>query len=261
MLTADEAELRLPVFGFSLWYVDGTDVPDAEKFKWRQYYLLAWVGRGGLQAMRDDERWDMASGQAIVLPPGSCSGFSAGRSCAWYQMKFGGTEVAGILDNLGVTVGKPFRAGPPPAEALERLRRALADVTPVGALQASSAAYDILAHLPMQWMRGGKSHLVERALAMMHAGWSDGSLNVSTLADRLGVHRTLLPQRFRSEVGVSPSRYLRRIRVRQALALLEGSLVPMAEVARRCGYADSSQFSRLIRRETGRSPREIRTGS
>lgn len=252
--------IKLPVLGFSLGSAFEGKVPLKEQYKRRNYYFLGWVRRGSIEARIENKRLQLTAGQAIVLPSMTTSGFVSPRPCQRYQLKFAGTAVSAVLEGLGIEVGRPLQAGPPPTAVFTRLYRALSDVRPRGEIEASGCTYEILARLAIQQTGTGTSTLVEKALAVIEADWPDEDLNVSSLARRLGVHRTLLAQRFGAEVALPPSAYLREVRVRQALSLLEGSTIPVTEVARRCGCPDSTQFSRLIRRETGRSPREIRAG-
>lgn len=254
------AAIPLPVLGFSLWCYRGLDTAPADQRKQRPYFMLAWVEKGELTACSNDALHVVRSGEAILLPSGAVTGFLGGQACERYQMKFGGAAVEVVLDGLGLAVGVPVPAGTPPPASFLRLHQALQDVTDQGALSASHCTYEILARLAMQGRATTASPLVAQALGHIERAWSDPALDVQGLARVLGVHRALLSERFREEVGLPPSAYLRAVRLRQALSLLEETAVPIAEVARRCALGGKTQFSRFIRRETGRSPREIRRG-
>jgi transcriptional regulator GlxA family with amidase domain len=62
-------------------------------------------------------------------------------------------------------------------------------------------------------------------------------------------------------LGLTPQRFAHRLRVAQAVHLLETTQHPVDEVAARVGYADPAAFRRIFRRETGESPRARRTRS
>jgi transcriptional regulator GlxA family with amidase domain len=52
---------------------------------------------------------------------------------------------------------------------------------------------------------------------------------------------------------------VRRLRVEQAVHLLETTRTPVDQLAAQLGYADPAAFRRLVRRETGESPRRLRS--
>jgi transcriptional regulator GlxA family with amidase domain len=58
--------------------------------------------------------------------------------------------------------------------------------------------------------------------------------------------------------GLSPVRFVQRLRVERAVELLETTRLPFDEVARRVGYAEPSTLRRLLRREGIAGAREIR---
>ncbi len=67
----------------------------------------------------------------------------------------------------------------------------------------------------------------------------------------LSLHRFVTV--FRAQVGIPPHRYLCRVRVRQARALLRQGL-PLAAVAFDTGFCDQSHLSRHFKRQCGITP-------
>ena len=53
---------------------------------------------------------------------------------------------------------------------------------------------------------------------------------------------------------------LDRLPASRALWMLVHTLEPVEEIAARLGYADTSNFSRVVRRWFGATPREVREG-
>lgn len=86
----------------------------------------------------------------------------------------------------------------------------------------------------------------------------DRQLRIEDLAQALGVGSRTLARRMEQATGGSPNKFVQRVRVEAAVALLETSGESFEEVSRKVGYADPAALRRLIRRETGRSPRELR---
>jgi transcriptional regulator GlxA family with amidase domain len=60
---------------------------------------------------------------------------------------------------------------------------------------------------------------------------------------------------------LSPIGFVQRLRVETAVQLLRTTRLSLDEVGLRVGYSDSNALRRLIRRETGTTPRELRRAS
>jgi AraC-like DNA-binding protein len=72
--------------------------------------------------------------------------------------------------------------------------------------------------------------------------------------------RSAFAERFRAAVDDSPARYLTRVRMERAKALLTADRVSVAEAATRSGYGSDAAFSRAFSRHTGVTPSAWRRG-
>ncbi len=63
---------------------------------------------------------------------------------------------------------------------------------------------------------------------------------------------------FRQTVGETPHAYVTHRRIARSLSTLATSTIPVAEVARRAGFASQAHFADRFRRETGVTPTEFR---
>ena len=83
-----------------------------------------------------------------------------------------------------------------------------------------------------------------------------GDWNVSGLARQCGVSRKRIHQVMTRWIGMSPSDYLRTVRLHRAKdMLLNGQ--PVASVAAACGFADQAHFTRWFRRAFGYTPGDL----
>lgn len=80
------------------------------------------------------------------------------------------------------------------------------------------------------------------------------------LADRFSLSLRTLHRQLKQQTGLTPQRYLNRLRLIKARHLLRHSDESVTEIAYRCGFGDSNHFSTLFRREFDWSPRDIRQG-
>lgn len=103
------------------------------------------------------------------------------------------------------------------------------------------------------WLAGLRDRHVGRALALMHEqpmqDWT-----VDELAERAGLSRSALAQRFTQLIGQPPMQYLKRWRLGLAAAALKDSRRPVAALAERYGYESEAAFNRAFKREFGVPP-------
>src|SRR4051794_18161161 len=78
------------------------------------------------------------------------------------------------------------------------------------------------------------------------------------IAQLLEVHRRTLSRRLKGN-GMDYRAISGKIRIEIARQLLEGTEVPLAEIAAALGYSEASAFTRSFRRWSGRSPLAWRT--
>ncbi|MBU3864120.1 GlxA family transcriptional regulator [Streptomyces sp. 4503] len=76
----------------------------------------------------------------------------------------------------------------------------------------------------------------------------------ATLAASGGVSARHLERLFRSEVGITPGRYVEAVRVEAAQALLADGTGTVEEVARQAGFGSSESLRRVFRHTLGVSP-------
>jgi transcriptional regulator GlxA family with amidase domain len=82
--------------------------------------------------------------------------------------------------------------------------------------------------------------------------------SVGQLARAVGLSPRTLARRLDASLGLSPIGFIRRIRLETAAQLFETSRLSLDEVARRVGYEDAGTLRRLMRRELGRTPKQLR---
>jgi len=88
----------------------------------------------------------------------------------------------------------------------------------------------------------------------------DQPIAVDDLAARVNLSPSRMRELFRAQTGLSPARYLQRLRLRRARLLIERTFLSVKEVMALVGYSDPSHFARDFRREHEAAPSELRSG-
>lgn len=79
-------------------------------------------------------------------------------------------------------------------------------------------------------------------------------VSMAEMATLTGLSTTHFNRRFRQLLRMTPSQYLRTVRVQHARGLLTTTDKPLAEIAALTGFTDQSHFTRRFRETTGLTP-------
>ena len=113
-----------------------------------------------------------------------------------------------------------------------------------GSLVAESANNDVRLNQLLAWL---EDHFAEEI------SWEG-------VAESFSLSLRTLHRQLKQHTGLTPQRYLNRVRLTRARHLLRHSDDSVTDIAFRCGFGDSNHFSTLFRREFSWSPRDIRQG-
>lgn len=86
-------------------------------------------------------------------------------------------------------------------------------------------------------------------------------ISLIELADAANLSRSYLCDLFKTETGLSPGEYLRRLRMAKASQLLATTLLSVKEIMGMTGYDNRSDFVLYLRRYFDCTPTEYRTGA
>jgi len=92
-------------------------------------------------------------------------------------------------------------------------------------------------------------------LQSVETGWT-----FEEIGRKLGLSGRQLRNRFEAEMGVSLRDYRANYQLHRALALIQNRELPMGRIAELSGFQSQPVFNRFIKRQTGRTPGELRSG-
>ena len=85
-----------------------------------------------------------------------------------------------------------------------------------------------------------------------------GAVSVDDIAAHAGLCRRVLEQRFAKILGRSPAIEVRRVRIEQAISLLQTTRLPVSLVARRSGFNTAEYMATVFRNQLGVTPLSFR---
>ncbi|GAB2717820.1 helix-turn-helix domain-containing protein [Paenibacillus thermoaerophilus] len=98
---------------------------------------------------------------------------------------------------------------------------------------------------PVDWLQEGKDYL--------EIHYADG-ITVESVAEYVGVERTYFTRQFTKTYGLSPMKYLQKLKMTEAQLLIDQTSYTLAEIAQTVGFPDLPSFSKAFKKYTGMSP-------
>ena len=89
---------------------------------------------------------------------------------------------------------------------------------------------------------------------------SDEKISLNQVANLLEMNATHLSEKFKQVTGITFVDYVARVRFIRARALLQDSDLRISEIAFAVGFQSLSQFNRVFKKFSGKSPTECRNG-
>jgi AraC family transcriptional regulator len=145
----------------------------------------------------------------------------------------------------------------------------LTDETAAGRMFVDTASLTLAARLLQKHCDGGvrtstcsSSHHLDhgrlrRALDYIAAN-TDNDITLAQLAEVAGYSLFHFARQFTLAMGVSPHRYISRMRLEKAMAELAAGKRPLADIALHAHFSSQASFTRAFHRATGMTPKEYR---
>lgn len=144
--------------------------------------------------------------------------------------------------------------------AFEKIEKCMNLNSPVSHLEAMQQLYGILVFLAKatnkKYISKDRQHVLTPAVNHMAEHYSDPALSNDTLAGMCGISTVYFRKTFEAAYGTSPMRYLHRLRLTKAKAMLSGEYGSIGQVAESVGYNSVYHFSKMFKAYTGMSPSE-----
>jgi len=99
-----------------------------------------------------------------------------------------------------------------------------------------------------------------RTINRCMSGWRGRTVVVADLAEKLALSESRLRTLFKEAAGIPLGSYLQNYRLNRAMGLLRTTHLPIAEIAEEAGFGSPQSFSRVVKKETGQTPRAYRAG-
>lgn len=227
----------------------------------RDTYVVECCTGGHGSVIINGQEFPVGSGDCYVLLPGDTVIHTnhpqqprQGVWCAVYGLQVGSWLTRAGIDSLHPYA--PPEAFQPITALVEQLHYLQQASDPGAGLRRTACLYALFGAL-LSHSRGGsdKNEAIRRALGYLQTHYHT-PISVSRLAAEAGLERSYFSTLFRAQTGLTPHRYLTRLRLEKACALMaQGCTV--REAAEAVGIPPEN-FSRLFKRQLGKTPGSCR---
>lgn len=233
----------------------------------RPNYIIHLIISGRGRYTVGDTAYELEAGQGFLIEPEVQTFYQADEKEPWSYLWIGfdGSRAKEYLADIGLGGQKVFRClrtGELKTMLIDILKRNTYSVE--NEFLRESFLYSFFAILSdgvkteeISKQRHTENIYVQKALEFIQNNYHYG-IQVSEIADYVGVTRGYLHTLFTKELGQSPQAYLISFRITRAAELLAVTELTVEGVAQSCGYPDALVFSKLFKKRTGRTPSAYR---
>lgn len=112
----------------------------------------------------------------------------------------------------------------------------------------------LLAHLDVK--KNVSNRLLADMIRLTNDSFTDCTFSLQVLSEKLNYDAKYLSFFFKKSQGICYSQYLRDLRIRRSIFLMEQGITGVKNVAVLSGFSDALYYSKIFKKETGRSPKE-----
>ena len=97
--------------------------------------------------------------------------------------------------------------------------------------------------------------IINRVVRLAEENFTDPNLSLSEIADEIGYNVKYLSRSFKERMDIGFSQYLRNLRIKHAIFLMEHGVESVKNIAYLCGFSDPLYFSSVFKETVGVSPK------
>lgn len=174
-----------------------------------------------------------------------------------YVVNFDPYNTNGELVSLGTKPSVLCENGLPEQLPLAELNAACHDLTPNPLKQKALFLGVISGVLDAACHQNETYYPIRHGVSLLQKEWRENH-KIARYAAVCDLSESHFHTLFKKWAGVTPVEYRNHLRLSHARTQLKGSAGSIEEIARQVGFDDPFYFSRLFKRETGKTPREYR---
>ena len=197
--------------------------------------------------------WEIQKGQILFVFKNEKLEILPGNLCEYMYIDFDGARATGLFSRFGLSKAS-------------RVRDGFDGIIPLwhdGLRRATEANLDLVAESMLLYASSRlfkdndeQNTLISRILEITEDNFTDSSLSIGMLAEDISYNSKYISHLFKEKMGVSYSEYLRNLRIKYAVSLLEHGIDSVKNIAFLSGFTDPMYFSTVFKKTIGVSPKD-----
>lgn len=230
----------------------------------RLLFLPAYTFEGQGELEYEDRRYILKADDGFIIDCRKAHYYRAASRKGWgyHIVHFDGFAMRDYFSQIrrGGGFVFSFSSENPFQGSLEQLYRVNAEISKHSELQSNRLLTDMITEIMLNmsgfdageepdWIKDIRDYLEEHFAE---------DLRLDSLSSKFAVSKYHLCREFKKYIGKSPKEYLITVRINNAKALLHGTDMRVADIARNVGFSDYSNFFGIFRKYERLSPAEYR---
>ena len=214
-------------------------------------YQLLYSVSGCLRDILNESGMTLYPGDVIVIPPDTPWKFECtGEVIYFYCVHFTGSEVKNRLNEYGIELFPKKNKTCSENEIPRRFHRLFEGFSKKDRLKNRDLAC-FLEGVLIEAARAIEGEQLEKAVLSKSIRYINEfyttSISIPILAKMENMCVSLFNSTFKKALGITPTKYIIKLRMQYAIELLENSDMPINEIATMCGYKDANFFIRTFK--------------
>ena len=222
-------------------------------------HKMMLITKGEGTAILDGVKVPFVPGDLLFVFPGETHHIETKTLCEYMYMLFDGDRTEELFSRFHIYKGNRLYGGfdgliPFWKDSLSRANKQTLDLVSESVLLYTFSRIT-------QEKTSSKNALLHKILEMLDQQYRNPELSLSQIAKELSYNEKYISHLFKSHMGVGLSEYLRTLRIKYAISLLDYGIDSIKNVALLSGYTDPLYFSAVFKKEVGVSPKEYIKGT
>lgn len=223
-----------------------------------KYHELIYIASGEAEVVFSDTIFTNKPGDIIFLPLGEYSSYSANilKDERCFDIFFSGDfKLPPIADSQNFVKNTNIPL------LFEKLYRTWQRKEIAYYNKCMSLFYEILAEMELttsKYIPSKKGDRLETALDYIHSHYTDTHFEYERLPSLCGISYTYFKRLFTERFCVTPSEYVRNLKISRACELLRLEQYSVTRISEMCGFSDIYFFSKQFKKYVGVSPNKYK---
>lgn len=232
------------------------------------HYSIHFIREGSVLFQYDDQTVRLQKGDMFCLFPHIPYHYRPADHAVPLEMTWvgiAGSHAAGLLSMVGIHPGVPYATGILSTE----VELTLQHIWSAGTLRPGktrlkfiSLLYQLFDELGRQKdsdvpQRDSQKEWIRKSVDYMNTHYTE-NIDINHIAKIVGIHRTYFSKVFTEHLGITPLKYLMKLKMNRAMQLLKETQLTVTEIALSLSYSDTASFSRSFSSYFGYPPTHFR---